>query len=157
MEKIYETYVDNNEIKLKYIGEFNSYKEYINNTFINYNTEEQLNIKYVFTESELISLKEQMIFKIDNSYDDKEFFGLRTNRKFIHLGFSNNEESFLTRYYDEDDYGFSMASDGVFYGNVPILKNILEVIETTIKINNISNEDILSYFNDNQNIKENDL
>lgn len=157
MEKIYETYVDNNEITLKYIGEFNSYKEYINNTFINYNTEEQLNINYVFTESELIALKEQMIFKIDNSYDDKEFFGLRTNRKFIHLGFSNNEESFLTRYYYEDDYGFSMASDGVFYGNVPILKNILEIIETTIQINNISNEDVLSYFNDNQNIKENDL
>ena len=38
-----------------------------------------------------------------------------------------------------------------------ILKNILEIIETTIQINNISNEDVLSYFNDNQNIKENDL
>lgn len=156
MEKIYETYVDNNEITLKYIGEFNSYKEYINNTFINYNTEEQLNIKYVFTESELISLKEQMILKIDNN-DDKEFFGFRTNRKFIHLGFANNELSFLIRYHDEDDYGFSMASDGVFYGNKPILKNIVDLIEKTIEINNISNEDILSYFNDNQNTKVNDL
>lgn len=158
LENYYELHVNNNELTFKCVGQFNIYQEYLENVFNNYTLDQELNIKYIFNETELIDLKNNIIYKLNNSFQSHGnlfYHGFRTNGQLTELGFYSNETEFLNEYYDEGYNSFSMSSDGVFYGEDDKLNQIVELINKTLEINNISNDEILSYFNDNTNIELN--
>lgn len=155
MENFYELNINENyEFSFNCKGKFKNKKDYKDNVYSKYSIEDELNISFYFSEIELKHFKEEIIKNLElgsklNVISEKYwYYGFDENK--IHpLGEYDLKESFKKDYYNENE---CIYEDYNFYLDFDTMNSTIELIDKTIELNNLSNEDLLSYFNDTNNL-----
>lgn len=155
MENFYELNINENyEFSFNCKGKFKNKKDYKDNIYSKYSLEDELNISFYFSEKELKHFKEEIIknlelgSKLNVISEEYMYYGFYENK--IHpLGEYDLKESFKKDYYNENE---GIYEDYNFYLDFDTMNSTIELIDKTIELNNLSNEDLLSYFDDINNL-----
>lgn len=147
MENFYELDISReNELTFKCKGMFVDLNEYNEKIYSKYDFEKESDVQCVFSDSELNRLKDRIFFELNTNLNAM-YYGFSYHGTFDQLGVFDDKESFESDFFGE----FDAYEDYIFYGDHNKMNSIVELIDKTIELNSISNDEVLSYFDNNVN------